>query len=479
LIELALLFFISKLECMTHFLKNYYMAIIIGILAFLSYNYNTFMVASNDFFQKHQLDSEQLVLDGILHGTHDNNHIILGRYTRPEINNQSLYSHELYLKKNESGVFNEYRSQFGLQLYLYNFIASKVNCDIKFLQAFSAFLMSLIVSTFFVIIKREFSDKYAFAFCLPLIISPWVVVFARNLYWGEAFWYLPIIIAFIFGKKAFSSFKRAAILLILLFLTFSIKLLCGYEYITTIAFSSCIPIIYYAAKYRIKLISMLRLLILSGITFLIAFIFTIIVHAYSLSTDTNNGYKEIYTTAARRVAITNSETVIKEFSNNPNNSDGYQEYISSLRSNGFAVVGKYFLMRHFLPWIDNFDVSPTLSYSTKSYMRQTKKNQSFQSYCHILSTISPQELRDIVIQFVVKVINYFAFIVFFVFVFIEALKQRNYISLSVLLSLFATLSWFVLAKGHSYIHYHMNYVLWYLPFIPLSMILLVNKGNKI
>ena len=36
-------------------------------------------------------------------------------------------------------------------------------------------------------------------------------------------------------------------------------------------------------------------------------------------------------------------------------------------------------------------------------------------------------------------------------------------------------SWFILAKSHSYIHTHMNYVLWYFGFIQICFYIIVNK----
>ena len=36
-----------------------------------------------------------------------------------------------------------------------------------------------------------------------------------------------------------------------------------------------------------------------------------------------------------------------------------------------------------------------------------------------------------------------------------------------------TLSWFVLGKAHSYIHTHMNYVLWYFGFVQISIYIII------
>jgi hypothetical protein len=37
------------------------------------------------------------------------------------------------------------------------------------------------------------------------------------------------------------------------------------------------------------------------------------------------------------------------------------------------------------------------------------------------------------------------------------------------------LSWYVLAKGHSYLHTHLNYVVWYFGFVPALFFVLINS----
>ncbi|MFZ2727732.1 MAG: hypothetical protein WAX77_15885, partial [Methylococcaceae bacterium] len=167
--------------------------LLIALLAFLSYQYNIFRVTSDVLFLTHQLNSEQLVLDGILHSLNNHEPLKLGYYVRPTVNNsqQSLLSHALYQAKNAQGVFQDYKSQFGLQLRLFNFVATKIYWDVDFLQAISSLLMSIVVALFFIIIRREFSLIQAIIFCGVLIFSPWVVIFARNLYWLQATWFLP------------------------------------------------------------------------------------------------------------------------------------------------------------------------------------------------------------------------------------------------------------------------------------------------
>ena len=56
--------------------------IIIVIIGHFSYVHNSLKVVSNNWFDTHQLDSEQLVLDGLLYSSKNKNIKQLGKYSR-------------------------------------------------------------------------------------------------------------------------------------------------------------------------------------------------------------------------------------------------------------------------------------------------------------------------------------------------------------------------------------------------------------
>ena len=53
------------------------------------------------------------------------------------------------------------------------------------------------------------------------------------------------------------------------------------------------------------------------------------------------------------------------------------------------------------------------------------------------------------------------------------IKEKYFYSFLYFVMLLAPLSWFILAKGHSYIHTHMNFVLWYFGFIGVMIYMLI------
>ena len=47
------------------------------------------------------------------------------------------------------------------------------------------------------------------------------------------------------------------------------------------------------------------------------------------------------------------------------------------------------------------------------------------------------------------------------------------------LSFFGSISWLVLAKSHSYIHTHINFIIWYFGFIQICIYILLDKVIRI
>lgn len=414
--------------------------LLITFAAFLSYWNNFFKVTYKDFFETHQNRSEQLVLDGILHGSDGSNRLKLGRYFRPNLEENHQNPRELYSEKNKDGEFREYKSQFGLQVYLFSFLAETFDRDVRFLHAFTAFLMSLIVGLFFIAVQREFSLIHAVFFTIPLIVSPWVVVFARNLYWIEATWFLPTVITLMYGKRAFTSTRGALLMGFMLFAAFLLKFLCGYEYLTTIGLSACVPLAYFARQYHHGFKGGFIQFIICGSSLMLAFVFAIFLHTQALSSDSSASLNTIKLIAEKRLSSSNPELLAKEYCKDSPNPEECEEqflldYGKSLTANRFHVAATYFKMREFLPWIDS------------------DMNNSG---------------------------NIFLF--FILIVCIMALKRKDSLSFALLISFLAPLSWFTLAKGHSYLHTNLNYVLWFLPYVPIGMLILspqkIPRWNK-
>lgn len=475
-VKLILKMYWKSLRIKTYFI-NTIVPVLILFFAFISYYSNSLLITSDKVFYEFQIAAEQLVLDGALHGLDDDSAVPrLGQYSRPTIDNQSLIAHQLYKEKNKDGEFVEYKSQFGLQLYLYDFVTKKISADIRFLQAISALLMSIVVVLFYFAICREFSFISAIFFCMPLILSPLVVVFAKNLYWVEATWFLPAIVTFFFGKRSLGSVDGALKMGGLLFLAFLVKMLCGYEYITAVALSACAPIVYYTIEYRSGEKRGLIQLLICGVSLFLAFSVAISLHAYSIGESWEDGLNQISMIAKKRISGQNPISLAeKSCENSVNNQECKNNYLrdygESLTSNPFIVTAKYFALPHFLPWVDLIPFNPEVNEKLKAI----RDKPTFQTALDAIRGISLQSIT----YAASIVVSMSAFLLFNYFVLREALRRSDSLSAGLLVSFLAPLSWFFLAKGHSYIHYSMNYVLWYLLYVPFGMLLLSKNKSVV
>ena len=73
-----------------------------------------------------------------------------------------------------------------------------------------------------------------------------------------------------------------------------------------------------------------------------------------------------------------------------------------------------------------------------------------------------------------SLISFLLFIIYSFDIFFLSKKSFKFLFLT---SLLAPLSWFIMAKGHSAIHLHINFVLWYITFIPCGMLLIINHHS--
>lgn len=75
-----------------------------------------------------------------------------------------------------------------------------------------------------------------------MILSPWIVVFGRNLYWCAFLWFTPAVFVayFVLARTRIGKWLS----LIGVYLAFTLKCLAGYEYISTIILFAAAPLAY-------------------------------------------------------------------------------------------------------------------------------------------------------------------------------------------------------------------------------------------
>ncbi len=317
-----------------------------------------------------------------------------------------------------SGQLQSYQSQFGLQGMVMRYLSKFLKYEEGIIHF--KFILSLLASIVFVVIVFLINKKYnsllAGCFFITFWLSPWIVNFAKILYWVEFTWFIPMAVG-LFCSININNKKCRIISYILTTISIMIKCLCGYEYISTIMIGLiCFMIVDFIValvnKEKQLQILLFKTIIILGISAITGFVMALFIHGYSRGNkDIIEGIKSIITTDVLR--RTNGGQL----------SDFSESLWPSLNSSVWEVVCIY------------FDFSTNVITGIRANM--------FPLLCLIPLGIFAYQYyhKNLDIQSISM------YVIFFI----------------------SAISWFCLAKAHSYVHTHMNYVLWYFGFVQICI----------
>ncbi|MCK5536502.1 MAG: hypothetical protein KAI79_06725 [Bacteroidales bacterium] len=410
--------------------KEVILFLISSFMLFLSFQFNAFSIAENNWFNKFQDDSEALVIGRLVKSNKDGILSDSGRLGRFNDLTGSWVSNQTLIYKNNLPVeqYGSYSSQFALQ-GLYFSLADKVlnvlkiNPDnkVKILHAMTSMLFAIILSIIIILFYLEIGLFPSFFLLIGILFSQWLVVMGRNLYWVYGLMYLPFLATFIACKYKEVNHKiNQALFYSVIYFAVFIKSLNGYEYISTVLIAMVSPIIYFSIKNNWSMFKAIQKIFYTGLFGFLGFISALMMHIAQLYTITHSITKSwdiIFARILVRTYGTVSETSV---------------YYKSLTASVFEVYHKYFN-------------GTTIEFSNFTHFK----------FFHTVT------FEDLLWLFLLVTVLSFT-----KFKYIEK-NSRKLIALSSAMwfSLLAPISWFTLAKGHSYIHTHINFVLWYLPFV--------------
>ena len=304
----------------------------------------------------------------------------------------------------------EYTSQYGLQGQITSFFFNKLNLSVNTIQKLNVIVFSFVILGLTWLFNRIFSKTLAICFFISVIFSPWVVSFARNLYWIEFSWFLPAIFSWLLFIRNNKTERFGLYLCIYLSCWF--KCLSGYEYFSSVLLFAVAPYSYacLVSKTKKDFMKNLSEIIKIGIVGVLGFISALMMHAY-LRTG-GNLYEGLSIIWHRDVLRRTFGGNIKDFE---------PVYAASFNASPFDVLHTY---------ISNWRTP----------------------------VINLPILKDVSLKFIL-VLSFIAVIVEY----IRGDKQEARHNLSLIIAfIIPAISWYVLGKSHSFIHTHMNYVLWYM-----------------
>ena len=472
-------------------------SVLIFFLSFLNFQFNLFNVVSDFRFNYFQVESEQFVLDGYLNHKIQGEPLRLGQFSRPSVDmfneGEKYKPREWFENEFIEGDFWEYKSHFGLQLIIFDFF----NGNLLLTQSIASLLLCLIITLIFVQLSYIHSFKFASIFIIILILNPWITPIARNSYFLIFIYLIPFLISLYFSKKINESRRSLFIFLIILYLLLLFKTLIGYDYISTIVLTAMIPIVFYSLKNNISTKKLFINLTLILAVSLLSFSTSVVVHAKSMDNE-SNPFEWIYYTAAKRLSSNNPEKTAHEACfkliadqndnidiDDPEYKDCYEEFLESLSVSRFNVLSKYMTARHIVPFLGSYQID--LKKDQEINLKEIYYNTNFNILEKGVSVFQYgiKNFREFnILQVISVIINYvispIIFIIVFILFFYKTIKSDIKNSIFNLFILFPPLSWFILAKGHSFVTaYQLTFFIWYIVTIPYMIAILFSREKVI
>jgi hypothetical protein len=331
-------------------------------------------------------------------------------------------------------AYSVYPSQIGGQGMLFSLLDHYIPLSPKAkLKSFyiltsilSAVALTMIILWFF----WEFGLCVAIFLVSSTLLSQWLVVFGRNLWWSIWAFYLPMIVILYYlkHKRVYANpnyIKFGS----LVFISILVKCLVnGYEYMTTTLIMMMVPFVYYSILERFSVRQFLK-----GITIaVLCSSFAIFLSLLILSIQ---------------IASVKGSVL-----------DGITHFVFSLGSRMHGDAKNF--PDKFAHNLNARTIDVIITYLKGTYF-------DLNNYVSICNSI--------VSRFLFKVRYIYLIFLFFAMSLIVAFRKNEYFlgkqrqSYFALLyttwfSILAPLSWYIVFKAHSHEHPHMNYIVWQMPF---------------
>lgn len=390
------------------------------VTLFMGFFGNCFYAANIREFESWQTESEALVIGKMQYDRNISGDNTGGFLMCLDIKDDYELQKNSYINGDETKTedYIIYDRQIGLQGKLFSALSNlsssneaALNLCYVINSLLSAAAFSLLLYWFY----RRFGMTAAVFGWIAALFSPWLAVAGRNLYWCIWTMLLPMLcVLLLLEIEEKQGREHNVFMFIITAFSFFVRSACGYEFISCIMVSAELPLIYFAVKNRMSLKKYVKRASVIGIAAVVGFLCAVAVHL-SMSASYYSDFSSAWASLADNIVSRTGAF---------GSSDTDWMYVASLNSNANEVVNTYLYSGegivfgwHMGLLIPLFAVFAGLCFISEKYCKKIAEN------------------------------------------------RRSLIALSVMtaVSVAGPVSWFVLAKGHSWLHTHINYILWCLP----------------
>ena len=413
------------------------------LLLFFGFFSNLWHVAEQQWFDEHQRDTESLIVGRMVKSRQDGIFSaggLTGAGITTNIQQEWISSNQIdnqyaaYLNRGSFDKFSPYMSQPGGQGIIFSlfdkFIPLSPQIKLWSFYVLTALLSAIALTAIIGWFYEEFGGWVAIFAIGSAVLSQWLTVFGKNLWWSLWAFYLPMIVVMYFLKRYRVPANRQFIRFgILIFISVFIKcFINGFEYITTTLVMMMTPCIYYAILDKWSRHQCIKWTLAAGLGSGVAIFLSLLLLCIQIG-------------AVKGGFLDGVGHVVYSFGKRTHgDAEGFPAvYAASLEAGTMAVVitymkGVFFDLNNYLPhanaFVSNFLLKIRYAYLIVLFMAMSA----------LLFFRSNEKA--------------------------VAKRRQHYIALiwTAWFSILAPLSWYIIFKAHSYIHIHMSFLLWQMPF---------------
>jgi hypothetical protein len=409
---------------------------------FASFEANLWRTAEDSWFQTHQVSMQAFIV-GRMVLSRQAGIFAEGGLTgltgpdaaAPDIENPNYrFQYQTYLDGRSTASFAPYKSQIGGQGMLFSALdaALPLGASEKLLlfNALTSLMTAAVLAAVFFWFFREFSALHGWTVLIATALSQWMTVFGRNLWWSLWAFFLPMVLVLYHldrrrktgrsGQLALAGVVFAGVFLKCVFN--------GYEYITTALVMTVVPLVYYAVADRTgwrRLLADLAIAAGASLAAILLSMFLLCLQVSAVDGSLQAGVDHIVTSFLRRSYADPA---------------GFPaDYSASLNAGVVGVLvtylkGIYLDLNRYLPAPAEF---------LRRYLypiRYAYLIVLFAAATAVLGLLTWRRPRT------------------------GEKAREAALTAATWFSLLAPISWFVIFKAHSFIHTHMNFIVWQMPF---------------
>lgn len=347
------------------------------------------------------------------------------------------FQYRAFVEERPFRSFLVYESRPGLEGVLWSLLDRALSplaaaARLDLMHAIAAFLSAAACTAIATWMFREFGWPAGVLALLSAILSPWLTAFGRNLWWNLWAFYLPLIAAT--AALAGSSTRRngrGSVLFLAVFLAALVKCFFnGYEYSTTSLAMALVPCAYFALRdsWGVRLYAAATAV--SASAYIAAVLVSLVVLCVQIAAVRGSaevGIEHILASLGRR-SYDSPESHAAKFGD-------------SLRADPWTVMKPYWVAKPVLSLPRALTAPPS-------------------------GTEPAPGVSCLALTAVFGVTSLLAALLRWRRGTTESGRRRTVaLTVTVWFSLLAPLSWHLIFKSHSGDHYHINYVLWHMPYL--------------